>query len=188
VGTNAAFFIGDTKLPLDSATWFRATNYCHMLTVQERAAGRLPSEYTYRLPTEAEWEYACRAGTTTPFGVGDGASLSSTQANFDGGFPYGGAAPSNFAGRPIYDGIFAPNAWGLYDMHGNLWEWCQDLYGPYPGGKVTDPKGAVTGSARVLRGGGFTSVGNACRSAKRDSHSPTFNNIIQGFRVVLAKD
>jgi formylglycine-generating enzyme required for sulfatase activity len=188
MGTNIAFFAYDTRLPLDFATWFHATNYCHTLTLKERAAGRLPEGYTYRLPTEAEWEYACRAGTTTPFGVGDGASLSSTQANFDGTFPYGGAARGPYINLTKLGGSFPPNAWGLYDMHGNAWEWCQDLYGPYPGGNVTDPKGAATGSSRVLRGGGFTSVGQGCRSAKRDSRSPTYFNTIQGFRIVLAAD
>lgn len=187
-GANYSFYISDSRLPVDNADWLRATNYCHLLTVKERTAGRLPAGYAYRLPTEAEWEYACRAGTTTPVGVGDGASLSSTQANFDGGFPYGGAAAGQFANLTLFGGFYAPNAWGLYDMHGNVWEWCQDWYGPYPGGNVTDPKGAATGTTRVLRGGGYTSTGRGCRSAKRDSHSPSYAHPLQGFRVVLSAD
>ena len=187
-GTNYSFWNFDTRLPLDAQSWFRATNYCYLLTVQERTAGRLPAGYNYRLPTEAEWEYACRAGTTTPFGIGDGTNLSSTQANFDGNFPYGGAASGQYLNQTTFGGIHPPNAWGLYDMHGNVWEWCQDWYGPYPGGRVTDPKGPATGSARVLRGGGYTSPGQGCRSAKRDSRAPTYSHPIQGFRVVLAKD
>ena len=188
MGSNASFFSYDWRLPVDTTTWLQANNYCKNLTQKETTAGRLPPGYIYRLPTEAEWEYACRAGTTTPFGVGDGTSLSSTQANFDGTFPYGGAASGKYVGQTSLGGSYAPNAWGLYDMHGNVWEWCQDWFGPYPGGEVTDPKGPATGSTHVLRGGGYTSVGQGCRSAKRDSRTPTYANIFQGFRVVLAAD
>jgi formylglycine-generating enzyme required for sulfatase activity len=174
------------SLPADSISWTLATNYCYQLTLRERAAGRLPLWYAYRLPTEAEWEYACRAGTTTPFGIGDGKSLSSTQANFDGNFPYGGAAKGRYYNFTTVCGSYAPNAWGLYDMHGNVSEWCQDWYGPYPGGKVTDPKGPATGSDYVLRGGGYDSPGQGCRSAERDSRSPDYRYLMIGFRVVLA--
>jgi len=187
-GSNYSWFSWNTMLPLDSQGWDRATNYCYLLTLKERAAGRLPAGYSYRLPTEAEWEYAARAGTTTPFGVGDGISLSSSQANFDGGFPYGGGAAGQTSYGTTVGGSYPPNAWGLYDMHGNVWEWCQDWYGPYPGGKVIDPKGPLRGSTRVLRGGVFTSTGGGCRSAKRDSRSITYLSIVQGFRVVLAAD
>jgi formylglycine-generating enzyme required for sulfatase activity len=188
MGSNIALLTYDTRLPLDLANWIHATNYCHQLTERERAAGHLPSGYGYRLPTEAEWEYACRAGTTTPFSLGSGTSLSSTQANFDGTFPYGGAVTGPYINRTTLGGSGPPNAWGLHDMHGNVWEWCQDWYAPYPGGELTDPKGPPTGTTRVLRGGGYTSIGAGCRSAKRDSRSPTYRNSIQGFRVVLAAD
>jgi formylglycine-generating enzyme required for sulfatase activity len=187
-GSNYSFFTYDLRLPLDSQSWSRATNYCHMLTLKERAGRRLPIGWSYRLPTEAEWEYACRAGTTTPVSYGDGKSLNSTQANFDGTFPYGGASSGPYIRFTTLGGKYPPNPWGLYDMHGNLWELCQDWYGPYPGGKVIDPKGPPTGTTRVLRGGGYTSVGASCRSAKRDSRSPDYNNTIQGFRVVLTPD
>lgn len=183
----ASGFPGPT-LPVDFASWSIATNYCSKLTEQEKAAGRLPAGYIYRLPTEAEWEYACRAGTKSPVGVGPGTSLSSTQANFDGGFPYGGAATGPFVRSTTVGGAYAPNAWGLYDMHGNTSEFCQDFYGPYPGGAVSDPKGPATGTTRVIRGGNFLSAGQGCRSAKRDSRSPTFTNFGHGFRVVLAQD
>jgi formylglycine-generating enzyme required for sulfatase activity len=188
IGTNNSIFQWSPKLPVDLMSWSLASNYCYKLTLQERAAGRLPTGYVYRLPTEAEWEYSCRAGTATPFGIGDGKSLSSAQANFNGNFPYGGAAKGQYLGRTTICGTYAPNAWGLYDMHGNLWEFCQDWYGPYPGGKVTDPKGPATGSAHVLRGGAYDSPGQGCRSAKRDSRSPDYRNTINGFRVVLASD
>jgi sulfatase modifying factor 1 len=177
----------DHRLPADSMSWVTAMNYCSMLTAQERLAGRLPSTFSYRLPTEAEWEYACRAGTKTPVAIGDGNSLSSTQANFDGGFPYGGANSGPYQGRTAVVGSFPPNAWGLYDMHGNVLEFCLDWYGPYPGGAVTDPRGPDNGSLRVLRGGGFTSTGRGCRSAKRDSRSPTYAHFTQGLRVVLSE-
>jgi formylglycine-generating enzyme required for sulfatase activity len=188
MGSNISVFSYNVNLPLDYVNWFQATNYCYKLTQTERAAGRLPPGYTYRLPTEAEWEYACRAGTTNAVAVGNGTSLSSTQANFDGNFPYGGAAQGPYVNLTRLGGSYAPNAWGLYDMHGNVWEWCQDLYGPYPGGLVTDPKGATTGSTHVLRGGGFTSLGKGCRSAERDSRAPTYAHTIQGLRVILASD
>lgn len=186
MGTNVSFFQWSPQLPCEWMSWEMATNYCYELTERERAGGRLPVGYAYRLPTEAEWEYACRAGTATPFGLGDGTSLSSYQANFDGTFPYGGAPLGPYFDGTTIVGSYGPNAWGLYDMHGNVWEWCQDWYGPYPGGKVTDPKGPASGSAHVLRGGGWTSPGKACRSAERDSDSPTFQNYNNGFRVVLS--
>ncbi len=186
LGTNFSFFEWSPELPCEWMSWDMATNYCYELTERERAGGRLPAGYAYRLPTEAEWEYACRAGTATPFGIGDGASLSSNQANFDGDFPYGGAPRGPNKGSETIVGSYGPNAWGLYDMHGNVWEWCQDWYGPYPGGKATDPQGPATGSARVIRGGGSTSPGQSCRSAERGSRSPTFQDFVNGFRVVLS--
>jgi formylglycine-generating enzyme required for sulfatase activity len=186
-GTNNAIFVAD-NLPVDFLSWNIATNYCDTLTASERAAGRIPAGYRYRLPTEAEWEYACRAGTTTAVGVGSGTSLSSAQADFDGGFPYGGAPTDVFRYSTTPGGTFAPNAWGLYDMHGNVSEWCLDYYGPYPGGAVTNPTGPSTGTNRVLRGGNYASPGKNCRSARRDNRSPTLRNFGQGFRVVLAAD
>jgi formylglycine-generating enzyme required for sulfatase activity len=187
-GTNVSWYTSDLKLPAELVSWILATNYCHQLTEKERAAGRLPAGYIYRLPTEAEWEYACRAGRTTPFGIGDGTSLSSTQANFDGTFPYGGAASGQYLSRTTRPGRYEPNAWGLYDMHGNVWEWCQDWFGAYPGGNVTDPKGPATGSERVVRGGGYPSLGKGCRSAERDSRRPGYISVFYGFRVVLARN
>ncbi|HUS33742.1 MAG TPA: formylglycine-generating enzyme family protein [Verrucomicrobiae bacterium] len=187
-GANNSLFIYDGRLPVDWVNWNQATNFCHKLTARESAAGRLPDGYRYRLPTEAEWEYACRAGKKTPVSVGDGNSLSSAQANFDGAFPYGSGAKGPFLNQTTIVGVYAPNAWGLYDMHGNVWEWCQDIYDVYPGGAVTDPKGAATGTMRVLRGGGMSSVGQGCRSAKRDPRSPTYSTVGMGFRVVLARD
>ena len=150
--TNPSHFTGDLKRPVEAVSWAEATNYCAKMTERERAAGRLPSGYIYRLPTEAEWEYACRAGTTTATGFGN--SLSSAQANFDGNYPYGGAARGAYLGTTAPVGSYSPNAWGLYDMHGNVCEWCLDKYAAsLPGGSVTNPGGAKTGLDRVLRGG-----------------------------------
>jgi formylglycine-generating enzyme required for sulfatase activity len=185
MGTNNSFFTYDTRLPIDSSSWTQASDYCQKLTTNERTAGRLPAGFVYRLPTEAEWEYACRAGSTNPFGIGNGTSLSSAQANFDGTFPYGGAASGPYSRSPVLGGSYPPNAWGLYDMHGNVWEWCQDWYGEYSSGNQTDPEGPDNGTLRVLRGGGYTSTGQGCRAANRDPRSPIYRNTFQGFRVVL---
>jgi formylglycine-generating enzyme required for sulfatase activity len=188
MGSNPSSFPYDPRLPVETINWTTATEYCQNLTKRELAAQRIPAGYSYRLPTEAEWEYACRAGTTTPFGIGDGKNLSSAEANFDGGFPYGSAPRGRYVESTTLPGTYSPNAWGLYDMHGNVWEFCSDWYGPFPGGSVIDPKGPATGTDHVLRGGGYSSPGQGCRSAKRDHRSPAFRNFIQGFRIVLAPD
>jgi formylglycine-generating enzyme required for sulfatase activity len=180
----------DLSRPVEQVSWFEATNYCAHLTTQERAAGRIFATWVYRLPTEAEWEYACRAGTTTPFYYGN--NLSSGMANFDGGHEYVGGTGTvlnptgTFLNRTVAVGSYAPNAVGLYDMAGNAWEWCLDWYGSYPTGSVIDPHGPATGSARVFRGGTLNSIGSLCRSANRNSYNPAFAFNTIGFRVVLA--
>ena len=184
-GSNPSSFVGDLKRPVETVRWDDATNYCAKLTVRERAAGRLPVGYEYRLPTEAEWEYACRAGTTTATAYGD--SLSSAQANFVGSFPYGGANTGPFLQVTTPVGSYPPNAWGLSDMHGNVREWCLDWYGVYPGGKVADPRGLGTDSFRGVRGGDWISYGRNSRSASRQHAYP--GEVISGgygFRPVLA--
>src|SRR5262249_50014349 len=142
---------------------------------------------TYRLPTEAEWEYACRAGTETPFSVDFGRSLSSAQANFDGRRPYGSAPRGDFLERTSPVGSYAPNAWGLYDVHGNVWEWCRDCYADdyYKNSPRNDPKGPATGSERVLRGGSWQNHARLCRSACRDRAGERYRSLNAGFRVVL---
>ena len=138
----------------------------------------------YRLPTEAEWEYACRGGanSSTPFSFGG--SLSSTQANFDGDYPYGGAAREPYLQRTTAVGSYPPNAYGLFDMHGNVWEWCQDWFGPYSRKSVKDPTGASTGEHRVLRGGSWYNGGSDCRAACRVHDDPGSRDHDGGFRVV----
>ena len=183
VGSNPSYFIGDTNRPVEQATWHNATNYCGLRTQAERTAGRIPSNWGYRLPTEAEWEYCCRAGArTTRFGHGDDLSY---------------AALGNYAWYPGNSGSTThpveqklANPWGLMDMHGNVREWCQDWYSyaPYPGGSVTDPTGPASGSYRVIRGGGSWNYDAMyCRSASRVYGTPTLVKYDLGFRVVLAQ-
>jgi formylglycine-generating enzyme required for sulfatase activity len=158
--------------PVESVSWNDAVEFCEKLTNQERAAGRLPTGYRYTLPTEAQWEYACRAGTTGDYG-GSGA------LNEMGWY-------GNNSGHKTHDvGGKSPNAWGFYDMHGNVWEWCSDWHGSYPSGSVSDPAGPNSGSDRVLRGGSWNLDSNYCRSAVRDFCSPGYR-FGYGFRVALA--
>lgn len=184
MGSNPASTTGDLKRPVEQVSWDDTTNYCAKLTARERTAGRLPAGYVYRLPTEAEWEYACRAGTSTATAYGN--SISSTQANFNGDYPYNGAAKGPYLGKTTKVGSYAPNAWGLCDMHGNVLEWFLDWYGTYPGGSVTDPRGPTTGSYRGARGGCCYGSASICRTAYRSFSWPGDKYNAVGFRPVLA--
>jgi formylglycine-generating enzyme required for sulfatase activity len=167
--------------PVTCVSWNDVQELCNWLSGIEK-------ERLYRLPTEAEWEYACRgaASSSTPFYFG--ASLSSTQANFDGNYPYGGASKGPYLGRTTPVGSYPPNAFGLYDMHGNVWEWCQDWHGEnyYRSGPGKDPPGPATGASRVLRGGSWNRGGRICRAACRSHCEPghRYNDI--GFRLVCS--
>lgn len=138
-----------------------------------------------RLPTEAEWEYACRAGTTTPFNTGE--NLTTNQANYNGKKPYGDFPAGDYKRKTLPVGSFEPNTWGLYDMHGNVWEWCSDWYGPYPAKEQTNPQGSAEGTSRVFRGGGWYSAGMMCRSARRYNLNPDFSYNFIGFRLVMSE-
>jgi formylglycine-generating enzyme required for sulfatase activity len=136
-----------------------------------------------RLPTEAEWEYACRAGTSTSFNTGD--CLSTAQANYNGSLPYSNCITGSYLERTQPVGSYAPNAWGLYDMHGNVWEWCSDWYGSYSSFHQTNPTGPASGSNRVLRGGSWCHTGGFCRSADRYHNGPSHRRDDIGFRLVV---
>jgi formylglycine-generating enzyme required for sulfatase activity len=187
MGVNPSYFPGDLTRPVETVSWLNASNYCCRLTACEARAGRLPGGWVYRLPTEAEWEYACRAGTATPFHYGN--ELRSGMANFDGRYEYLVGDPYHYNSSGIYLGTtavgsYGANAWGLYDMHGNVWEWCLDWGGTYAG-SVTDPTGPSTGSDRVVRGGGWGYGADYCRSAYRSGIYPGDRDGRLGFRVAL---
>jgi formylglycine-generating enzyme required for sulfatase activity len=180
MGTNPSFNVGP-KWPVDSVSWYEARAYCAALTVEATLAGDVPVGYEYRLPTEAEWEYACRAGTTTEFNLGP--ELFCGEA----AFYYSLHSVSVCSGvvDPADVGSYAPNAWGLYDMHGNAFEWCLDAFASYSSTPVTDPFVAA-GPNRVYRGGSWLSASSDCRSAARAARSPYNKTTHTGFRVVLA--
>jgi formylglycine-generating enzyme required for sulfatase activity len=180
MGSNPSNFSGAT-LPVEQVDWNDARAYCTALTAQEMALGNVPAGYEYRLPTEAEWEYACRAGTTTEFNVGAG--LYCADANFN----YSYHSSSSCGSSSTLDvGGYPANAFGLHDMHGNVLEWCLDSYGDYSSGAVTDPF-VTGGSNRVVRGGSWGNVSHYCRSAYRGRTSPGYSDGNVGFRVVFAQ-
>jgi uncharacterized protein (TIGR02996 family) len=172
------------RFPVESVSWEDAGEFCRRLSElpEECAAGR-----AYRLPSEAEWEYSCRGGALSyqTFHLGD--SLSSTQANFNGNYPYGQAKKGPFVERPTLVGQYQPNGFGLFDMHGNVWEWCADWYGDdyYRSSLAEDPQGPASGGGRVLRGGSWVDDGWGCRRAGRYDSAPGNRGLGYGFRVVL---
>lgn len=180
MGTNPSYFKG-ANLPVEQVSWFDAVEYCNRLSLSEG----LEPAYTvtgnnvswnygsngYRLPTEAEWEYACRAGTVTPYYSGSSAN--------DAGWHSGNSGGST---HPV--GEKQPNPWGLYDMHGNVLEWCWDWLGPYTGETQANPRGPASGSSRVYRGGGWYFAAQQSRSAFRFGNHPFLRSYVIGFRLV----
>jgi len=179
-----SFFSGD-NLPVEQINWYEAIKFCEKLTELEKSKDRIPNGWLYTLPTEAEWEYACRAGSTTVFAFGD--DLSSEMANFHGGFPYGNAKEAIHLIKTVPVGSYDSNNWGFFDMHGNVGEWCLDWSNLYKSGATIDPKGGISGSHRVKRGGGYNHRGHLLRSAARSRYRPNEAESGLGFRVVLKR-
>ena len=191
MGTNPSSFKGQ-NLPIEKVSWFDAVEYCNKRSLNE---GLTPA-YTisgrnvtwnrsangYRLPTEAEWEYACRAGTTTSFFTGN--NITTNQANYRGDLPYNNNDEGIYRRSTTEVGSFSPNNWGLYDMHGNVFEWCWDFFGDYLSTSQTNPTGPTTGLNRVIRGGSFTSNGKYIRSAFRSFQNPSMQIANMGFRLI----
>jgi formylglycine-generating enzyme len=171
MGSKPSHFKGAT-LPVEKVSWDEVINFCEKLTQMEKASGLLLKGYIYTLPTEAQWEYACRAGTTTAYFFGD--EITPKQANYNGNV---------FKTTAV--GTYPANAWGFHDLHGNVWEWCLDWYGKYPDGSAIDPVGLSDGSERVPRGGSGRSNGRGMRSANRDRITPGYRSLDLGFRLSL---
>ena len=173
-----------SAFPVEQVSWEEAVAFCKMLSElpEERSSGRV-----YRLPTEAEWEYSCRGAASSyqVFAFGD--SLSSTQANFNGNNPYGGAPTGPYLERTCQVGSYQANGFGLYDMHGNVDEWCADSYGRdyYRNSPGRDPQGPSQGPSRVIRGGSWNYDGSGCRSAFRNWNEPGYRSSDLGFRLAL---
>lgn len=193
MGSNPSRFKGPRN-PVERVSWKSAMAFCVKLTQMDHDGGSLAKNLRYSLPTEAQWEYACRAGTTTPFGVGDGANLDSMQANFDGDAPYGSALKGPARKSTMDVGSFPPNEWGLHDMHGNVWEWCLDTYGKKLRGgfdPITDDGSSPFRlllwfcRTRVIRGGSWNNGARSCRSANRSWYVPTDCGNSLGFRVAV---
>jgi formylglycine-generating enzyme required for sulfatase activity len=164
---NPSRFTGDPSLPVEQVSWEEVQEFIRKLNAREAGI-------TYRLPTEAEWEYAARAGSTTAYSFGNDVTLLGESAWY--------AANAEDRTHPV--GQKRPNAWELYDMHGNVWEWVQDWYGRYPAKAVTDPRGPATGSRRVFRGGGWVYFADGCRSASRGRSLPNNHVGDVGFRLL----
>jgi sulfatase modifying factor 1 len=176
MGNNPSKFKGEENLPVEAVSWDDCQTFANKLREKDKNL--------YRLPTEAEWEYACRAGTTTPFHFGE--TISTDQANYAGEAVYGNDKKGVWRKKTTPGGSFPANAWGLHDMHGNVFQWCQDRYGAYPEKETVDPQGPEKGGSHVLRGGSWYYYPQFCRSAFRYSIEPAYRNINIGCRVCFS--
>ncbi|MBI3885133.1 MAG: formylglycine-generating enzyme family protein [Opitutae bacterium] len=199
-------FNTEDDAPMYLVNWDEAAAFCRKLTAHEQSAGRLPAGFEYRLPTEAEWEYACRAGTSTATYAGAmeikarfDAPVLDVIAWYGGNSSFGyvgpGANTESWAGKrypggtagPRSVGTRQPNAWGLFDLLGNVGEWCGDWYGePLPAAGAVDPRGPDRGTSRVVRGGAWTFLARRVRAANRSWIEPGLRLNVLGFRVALA--
>ncbi len=175
MGDNPSAFKDSLDNPVNKVSWNDCQNFF------EKANQGLPASFQLRFPTEAEWEYACRANTKTVFNWGD--SLSTEQANYNGDFPYNQEKKGVYRQCVVAVLQFQVNPWGLYQMHGNVWEWCSDGKGEYFIKDAIDPKGATNGLYRVLRGGGWAGGGRSLRAASRDANEPDDRGLDLGFRL-----
>ncbi|NEN89680.1 MAG: formylglycine-generating enzyme family protein [Okeania sp. SIO3H1] len=176
MGENPSHFKGGNR-PVETVNWYNATEFCQKLSEK--------TDKIYTLPSESQWEYACRAGTITPFYFGE--TITSDLVNYHGNYPYGDAPQGKYRGGTTDVGIFPPNAFGLYDMHGNVWEWCLDVWHDNYNGAPTDGSSwEIKGdtNTRLLRGGCWCSFSWYCRSAWRDSEYADQCYYVRGFRIV----
>jgi formylglycine-generating enzyme required for sulfatase activity len=173
MGNDPSNFKWENNLPVDTVSWYDCQEFTKRL--------REKDNMQYRLPTEAEWEFCCRAGTKAPFHFGE--TISTEQANYDGNFTYGDGKKGKYRKKTTPVGTFPANAWGLHDMHGNLFQWCQDWYGEYPQKDVVDPQGPGKGDHRVVRGGPWSFGPGGCRSAYRRRFESGCRMDLCGFRV-----
>ena len=174
MGENPSHFKGPEK-PVERVSWEDAMKFISQLN-------EFRPDITARLPTEAEWEYACRAGTTTPFSFGE--DISTDQVNYNGNYPYRGSK-GKYRETTIDVKQLPCSPWGLYEMHGNVWEWCMDWYGDYDISQAINPTGAKRAQGRVWRGGSWRIFARDCRSAQRDHYSPGVRNDFVGVRLAL---
>ena len=190
MNSNPSYFKGP-DLPVEQVSWFSAIAYCNALsekmglemayTINGQTVSWNRNANGYRLPTEAEWEYSCRAGTMTPFNTGDNVTID--QANYDGRRPYNKNAAGDYRQKTTAVGSFPPNSFGLFDMHGNVGEWCWDWNAEYARGAQLDPAGADIGSYRVFRGGSWNHAADFLRSARRGGNLPSTRGYYLGFRI-----
>jgi formylglycine-generating enzyme len=176
MGENPSGFKGPER-PVENVSWDDTQEFLQRINSERDDLG-------LRLPSEAEWEYACRAGTTTPFSFGD--NITPEQVNYNGEYPYPGGSKGLNRGETVEVKALPANPWGLYQMHGNVWEWCRDWYGKYPAGPVTDPQGPPEGAYRVLRGGSWIYYAGWCRSAYRYWLEPDYRDY-SGFRLARGR-
>ncbi|WP_291329396.1 formylglycine-generating enzyme family protein [Desulfovibrio sp. UCD-KL4C] len=178
MGNNLSYFKGDARLPVKSVSWGACQEF--LQTANKELKG-----LNLQFPTEAQWEYACRAGTETPFSFGD--NINTDQVNYNGNHPYKDAVKGEYRKHTVAVNEQPCNQWGLYQMHGNVWEWCADWYGKYQQESINDPQGPANGELRVMRGGSWVSYGRHVRSAARYGYNPDVRYDDFGFRFSLGQ-